>query len=137
MCRKLTLRIAAALVLITCLGHTVGTFMEVPFEQKAMRETIEIMKSTMVPMPVGQARSYMQILDGNNICTSLFLFVSGVLLLTVSAAPSSQVVNRVIFIVSLGLVGMAIISGIYFFPVPMILSGLAAILAWVACSRDS
>ncbi len=81
MSRTLLIRISAALSLITSLGHTMGTFMAVPPEQTAMHATIASMKDTMVPMPVGAARSYMQILDGNNICTAVFLLLCAALLL--------------------------------------------------------
>ncbi len=133
--RALLIRIAAALSLMTCLGHTVGTFMTVPPEQDAMHATIAIMKTTMVPMPVGAARSYMQILDGNNICTSLFLLLCAVLLFAISGLPSTPATNRVILITALALVGFAVISVMYFFPVPTVLTGFAAVLSIVACSR--
>lgn len=74
MSRALLIRIAATLSLITCMGHAIGTFMAVPPDQTAMHATIATMKATLVPMPVGAARIYMQILDGNNICTAVFLF---------------------------------------------------------------
>ncbi len=55
MSRPLLLRIAAALSLITAVGHTIGTFMPVPPEQAQMHATIATMKATLVPMPVGSA----------------------------------------------------------------------------------
>lgn len=38
-----------------------------------MLETITAMKRTLVSMPIGSARSYMLILDENNLCTSILL----------------------------------------------------------------
>ncbi len=103
----LLLRIAAVLAFITCLGHTIGTFMEVPAEQTAMHETIAQMKRTMVPMPVGPARSYMQILDGNNLCTSLLLGLCGALLLIVSKGPASSATRRITLLTALALAFVA------------------------------
>jgi hypothetical protein len=133
--RPLLLRIAAALSLITCVGHTVGTFMPVPAEQAQMHATIATMKATMVPMPVGAARSYMEILDGNNICTSLFLALCAALLLVVARAGKEREVDRVIAFVAVALAGVSIVSLRYFFPVPALFTGLAAVLALLARGR--
>ena len=135
--RPLLLRIAAALSLITSVGHTIGTFMPVPVEQAQMHATIATMKATMVPMPVGTARSYIEILDGNNICTSLFLVLCAALLFSVARAGKERVVDRVIALTALALAGISIISFRYFFPVPAVFTGLAAVLALLACARDA
>ena len=133
--RTLLIRIAATLVLVTCLSHTVGTFITVPPEQVAMHATIATMKATMVPMPVGAARSYMQILDGNNLCASLFLLVCAALLFSIASLPSAPFTNRVILIAALALAGFAIVSAMYFFPIPTIFTGLASVLAIIARYR--
>jgi hypothetical protein len=133
--RPLLARIAATLVLITCLGHTIGTFMEVPPEQAAMHKAIAVMKSTMVPMPVGSPRSYMQILDGNNLCTSLLLLLCGTQLLAVAGLPSSAATNRLIFTIAVALAGIAAISALYFFPVPAAFTALASMLSFIASTR--
>jgi hypothetical protein len=111
--------------------------MPVPAEQAQMHATIATMKATWVPMPVGSARSYMEILDGNNICTSLFLLLCGAVLFAVSRAPREQVVNRVITLTAFALAGISAISFRYFFPVPGVFTGLAALLALVALGRTS
>jgi hypothetical protein len=63
---KLLLRVAGSLCLVTAIAHLVGTLMKIPAEQVEMLQTVETMKQTLIPMPVGPARSYMDILDGNN-----------------------------------------------------------------------
>ena len=133
--RPLLARIAATLALITCLGHTIGTFMQVPPEQAAMHKAIAVMKSTLVPMPVGSPRSYMQILDGNNLCTSLLLLLCGTQLLAVAGLPASPATNRIIAITATALAGIAVISALYFFPIPAALTGLASILGFLASTR--
>lgn len=102
-----------------------------------MHATIATMKATWVPMPVGSARNYMEILDGNNICTSLFLSFCAAVLFAVSRAAKEQVVNRVIMLTALALAGVSVISFRYFFPVPGVFTGLAALLALVALGRRS
>ena len=136
MSRTLLIRIAATLALGTCLAHIVGTFMPVPPEQVVMHATIATMKATMVPMPIGAARSYMQILDGNNLCTSLFLLVCAVLLFSIASLPSAPATNRVILIMVLALAGFAIVSAMYFFPIPAVFTGAASVLCIVARSRS-
>ncbi len=136
MSRKLLLRIAGTLALITCAGHTVGTFMSVPVEQKAMHSAIATMKATMVPMPVGAARSYMQILDGNNLCTSVFLLLCAAQLFAVAGAPAIHATNRILLFTAFALACFAVISALYFFPVPTVLTGLAAGLSLMARSRS-
>ncbi len=106
--------------------------MEIPPEQVAMLETVALMDQKMVPMPVGPTRSYTQILHGNNLCTILLLMLCGSLFLALAASPKSVVKGRVSLIVALTLIGVAIISGIYFFPVPAILTALAAALGLFA-----
>jgi hypothetical protein len=131
------LRIAATLSFLTAVGHTIGTFMEVPPEQKQIHATIATMKATMIPMPVGSAKSYMEVLDGNNICTSLFLVFCGALLLSVAKASKETVVDRTILITALALAGVSVISFVYFFPVPGVFTGVAGALAILARLRPS
>lgn len=135
--RSALLRLAAVLSLFTCVGHTIGTFMPVPAEQAQMHATIATMKATLVPMPVGTARSYMEILDGNNICTSLCLALCAALLFCVARAGKERVVDRVIALAASALAGISIISFRYFFPVPALFTGLAAVLALLARARDA
>jgi uncharacterized membrane protein len=89
----------------------------------------------LVPMPVGSARSYMEILDGNNICTSLFLLLCGALLFAVSRAEGGQLANRVVTLTAVALAGISAISFRYFFPVPGVFTGVAAVLALLALRR--
>ena len=136
MSRTLLIRAAATLSLVTCVSHIVGTFMAVPPEQVAMHATIATMKATLVPMPVGAARSYMQILDDNNLCTSLFLLVCAALLFSIASLPSAPATNRVILVAALGLAGFATVSARYFFPIPTVLTGIASVLAIIPRSRS-
>ncbi len=102
-----------------------------------MHATIATMKATLVPMPVGPARSYMELLDGNNICTSLLLLLCAAILFAVSRAERQQLVNRVITLTALALAGVSALSFRYFFPVPGVFTGVGALLALVALGRPS
>jgi hypothetical protein len=137
MSRSLLIRIAASLAAITGIGHTIGTFMPVPVEAVAMHAAIATMTATMVPMPVGAARSYMQIFDGNNLCTSLLLFLCAAHLFASAKAPAGTEANRAILITAAALGGIAVISARYFFPVPAVFTALGAVLCVAAVRRPS
>ncbi|HYO95584.1 MAG TPA: hypothetical protein VER33_13775 [Polyangiaceae bacterium] len=135
--RSLLLRIAGVLSLITCIGHTLGTFMPVPAEQAQMHATIATMKATLVPMPVGSARSYMEILDGNNLCTSLLLALCAGLLFSLARVRKERVADHVLALTALALIGVSILSFRYFFPVPAVFTALAAVVTLMARARDT
>lgn len=133
--RALLLRIAAFLSLLTAVGHTIGTFMPIPTEQVQVQAAVEVMKSTLVPMPVGAPKSYMQILDGNNLRTTLLLLLCGALLLGVARAERSPAVDRVVLSTSIALGGVAVLSFVYFFPIPGVFTATAAALGLYAHAR--
>ena len=91
----------------------------------------------MIPMPVGAARSYMQILDGNNLGTAVLLLLCAVQLFGIAGAPSSPVTNRVLLITALGLAAFSIISAMHFFPVPTVFTAIASAFSLVARTRSS
>lgn len=130
--RPLLLRTAATLVLATALGHIAGTLMPIPAEQTAMLATVETMKATQVPMPIGSPRTYMQILDGNNFSTSLLLLLCAAQLFAIAGTPRQAATNRVLMGTAAALAGFAFISGFYFFPAPTVLTAVAAALAVLA-----
>ncbi len=134
--RKLLLRIAAGLCLLTCIAHLVGTFMEIPPEQTEVLEAVEVMEQTMVPMPVGAAKSYKQILDGNNLSTALLLLLCSLLLFAAAGKPKDTATDQTVLLAALALIGFAILSIVYFFPVPALFTGVAAVLALMARSQE-
>lgn len=128
----LLLRIAAVLTLLTAAGHTFGTFAPVPPEQTAVQNAVNVMQSTLVPMPVGKSQTFGDIFFGNNILVSVFLLVAGLILLMTAKTPAQGRHRGIITVVALGLAAVAIISGRYFFPLPAIFTGLAAIFSLVS-----
>lgn len=126
--RPLLIRIAATLALVTATGHIVGTLMPIPADQTTMLATVATMQATLVPMPLGASRTYMQILDGNNFCTTLLLLLCAAQLFAIAGAPRQPPNNRLLVITAVALGGFAIISGLYFFPVPTALTAVAAAL---------
>ncbi len=133
MSRTILLRIAAFLVLFTCAGHTMGSFMPIPPEQTKMLETVAAMKDTMIPMPMGSPKTYWQVFHGNNVGMSLFLLVSGALFILLSRDGKADAGSQAVL--SLGMIGLGIISALYFFPLPAICTGVAGALGLLALRR--
>ena len=128
--KKILLRIAAGLVLFTCVGHTIGTFMPLPPEEVELVKVENAMKSALVPFPIGKSQSFFDILLGANLSLSVFLLITGLSFLFME--DNTNTTNRKLLLLnSLGLVAIGIISAIYFFPVPAMCTGVAGILGCV------
>lgn len=133
---SLLLRIAGGLALFVCLGHTAGTFMPIPSSQVEVAKTASVMKTTLVPMPIGKAQSYADIFLGNNISVSLFLLVTGLGFFLLSGKDGiAGAGRRLIVLLSLGMVGLSAISALYFFPLPAACAGVAGILGLISARR--
>ncbi|HMV45528.1 MAG TPA: hypothetical protein PK079_18245 [Leptospiraceae bacterium] len=127
--KKIILRIAAGLVLFTCLGHTIGIFMPLPPEEVELIKIEDAMKTALVPMPIGKKQSFFDLLLGSNIGLSVYLLVSGISLILISSEEKLQSSNKQILkLESLGLLALSVISIFYFFPIPAICTGIAGIL---------
>ncbi|MBP7281734.1 MAG: hypothetical protein KBA66_09170 [Leptospiraceae bacterium] len=137
--KKILLRIAAGLVLFTCVGHTIGTFMPLPPEEVELVKVENAMKSALVPFPVGKSQSFFDILFGANIGLSVYLFVSGISLILISSEEKFHSTSkRLLFLESLGLLALAVISVLYFFPVPAICTGIAGVLGlFISIRQDT
>lgn len=131
MTRSVPLAVAAALALATSGLHLVGTFMPIPPEQTAVIHAVATMEATMVPMPVGSARSYLQILNGNNLGTALLLLVCSLQIVVVARAQPSPAAQGTLVVAAGGLLGFALISATHFFPVPAVATGVAGALCLV------
>lgn len=134
---SLLLRIAGVLTLFTCLGHTVGTFMPIPAEQAEVAKTAAIMKTTVVPMPVGRAQNYGSLFLGTNLTVSLYLLLAGIGFFMFAAQGGLNGAGRSqLVLLSVGMAGLAVISALYFFPLPAACTGLAAILGFIAVKSN-
>src|SRR5688572_16148391 len=122
------LRIAAVLVLFTCAGHTFGTFAPVPPDQTAVAIAVETMRSTLVPMPFGRPQSYEALFLGTNLCVSVFLLVTGLVFFALAKDPAAGAGKAVLLITSVGMAVAAVLCAIFFFPLPAICTGVAALI---------
>jgi hypothetical protein len=107
--------------------------MPVPPEEVELVNTVKAMKSALVPMPIGKKQSYFDIFFGTNISVSLYLLVTGLSFILFSSADNTNNTNaKLLLLQSLGLIGVAIISGLYFFPLPALYTGVAGFLGITA-----
>lgn len=133
----LLLRIAGALTLFTFLGHTAGTFMPVPAEQAEVTKTTAIMKATAVPMPIGRAQNFGNLFLGTNLCVSLYLLIAGIAFFLFATQRGAEGAARGhLVLMSMGMAGVATISAVFFFPLPAVCTGIAAILGFIASRRN-
>ncbi|TGK49503.1 LIC_13387 family protein [Leptospira bouyouniensis] len=131
--KSLFLKIAFGLVLFTCFGHTMGTFMKIPPEQVAVANAQMVLENTMVPLPMGFQKSFADIFLGNNISVSVYLLITGIIFLVISGAKQfDPIVKKLLLINSFGMAMLSVISILYFFPLPAICTGLAAVFGFVS-----
>ncbi len=137
--RPWLLRAAATLALNTGAGHLAGTLMPIPAEQTAMLAAVETMKATLVPFPVGVPRTYVQILDGNNFCTTVLLFLCAAQLFALAGTPRQPATTQALALIAAALAVVAVVSAFCFFPVPTVFTATAAVLTLLtsahACVR--
>lgn len=133
--RLLLLRLAAVLVLLTGFAHLAGTLMEIPADQSAVRSTAAVMRATPVPMPVGPARNYFDILQGNNFATCILLFLVGTQVWTLARHAAEPAAQRALWLAAGALAAFAAVSALYFFPIPAVFTAAAALLIVVARFR--
>lgn len=129
--KKIPLRLSSLLSLLTCLAHTAGTFMPVPPEQKAVANAVQVMKNTLVPMPTGVQQSYADIFLGTNLIVSLLLLISSIVFwLAANADRSVPFVKKIAVVHAIAMLAVSAISGLFFFPVPAVFTGIAGAIAF-------
>jgi hypothetical protein len=121
---------AAFFVLVTFLGHTAGVILPKPQTTEALITTQELMKQTMVPLPMGSPRSLMELMLGANIFLSIYLLVSSLLFILLAKQNAPD--KKILFLNSAGLAVGAVVCVFYFFPIPALGTGLGALFGFIA-----
>ena len=128
--KQRTLLYAAALgAFITAVGHTIGIFTPIPAEQTEVSAAYNMMQRTMVPLPMGVKHSYAEIFFGNNILLSVFLAVMAAIFAMLAGSELNRDLKRVLFALGCGAAAVSIVSAFCFFPLPAVLTGMAALIA--------
>lgn len=131
---QIILKIAASFMFLTFLGHTAGALKPVADTQGDMYTTYMLMKTTLVPMPIGAAKSYSDLMMGGSLCLSVFLFFVGTLFFSLSKQKNLIQQKNILVMNSLSALCIAILSTIYFFPVPALFTGMAGLLGLYSAS---
>src|SRR5262245_54616126 len=84
---KIALRIASFFVIFTFIGHTFGHFAPTPPTETKLIELEKSMSDTLVPMPMGPPKSVEQIMDGLDLTLSVYLLITGIILILLSNQP--------------------------------------------------
>ena len=84
--RKILLQLSALLVLITFLGHTMGSDSLISTDSIEALSVSDIIKSTFAMVPTGEPKNYAEFLIGENLPINIFLLVSSFLFLFLSSS---------------------------------------------------
>jgi hypothetical protein len=137
MTRKTLLRIAASLTLFTFVGHTIGVILPPPQDQVEMNNVYNLMKQTIVLLPMGSQKSIATMMIGANICLSILLFLSGLFYLMLASEDDSALIRRQLWLLNISSLAVAITSFFCFFPVPALCTGLAGLLGIFAMKKST
>jgi len=108
---KLLLRIAAAMVLLHTIGHTMGTLTWKQAPNNAVAQVISGMQNNHFDF-MGRSSSLAGFYEGFGMSMILVLLFVSILLWLLSAAP----VKSLVALVGVFLVGLTVVEYIYFFP---------------------
>lgn len=123
---KVLLRIAAILMLLHTLGHTIGVLTWTQAPTPAMAAVINAMQSTHFDFG-GKSVTLGAFFSGYGITMIFVLLFISILLWLLSTDTENKLSNRLLMPLILLLLAMAITEFIYFFPVPAVLTGLAGV----------
>src|ERR1700748_1069165 len=121
---KLLLRIAAVLVLLNAIGHTIVHFTRKEIDDPVIKDVINQMEIHQFKFG-GSVCSLDGFLTGNSLATAITLFVMAALLWVLSgvsvkdARICATVLTPLLFI----FIGFTITSALYFFIVPLLMQG--------------
>ena len=130
---KLLLRIAAGLILVHLLGHTVGHMTWDAPEDAKMKEVVTTMKSHKAEF-MGATKSMADYYIGYSLMIFGLFAMSALLLWFISGFVNDQrqIANRLLFPIGVVYVFFGIIEYVYFFPFAASMSFLAGLLTILA-----
>ena len=125
---KLLLRIAAVLIFIHAVLHTIGFSQWKQDPDPAKGQVIKQMTGQKFPF-MGTSRNMGEYYDGFGYCGSIAMFLMGALLLIAASNLSSntELAKKVIIALGIALLFWAIDEVIYFFPFAVGLASLASV----------
>ena len=133
---KILLRIAAIIMLLHTIGHTMGALTWRKTPDLAKQSVIELMTARKFPF-MGVERSMGEYYDGYGFaCTLALLLIVALLWITSNVTPhTNALVKNILFVLSFILLAFGIDELIFFFPFAAAFSLLAFLLTLVATLR--
>ena len=133
---KVLLRIAAILMFLHAVGHTMGALSWKKTPDAEKRAVIESMTAHKFPF-MGEERSMAEYYDGYGFaCTLALLLITAILWITSNVAPHSiALVKNILFVLSFILLAWGIDELIFFFPFAAAFSLLSFLLTLIATLR--
>jgi len=130
---KLLIQLAAGCILFFAFGHTIGHFTRHSVDNAQAQEVLNAMTSHKFNM-FGQMRSYDENYTGMsfNLIITLITFTLLLALLSSWSNKYPLVVRQILIPISVCLMGFAITSFLFFFPLPGITCCIAACLLAIA-----
>ena len=134
MSSKLLLRIAATMMLLHTIGHSIGALTWKTPPNPAVGQVIKGMEDNHFDF-MGKSASLAAFFEGYGFMTILVLISVSLILWFISAEGKSPLTIRLITILTVFLLAMGTVEFIYFFPLPGILSTIAGICTLAAGFR--
>jgi hypothetical protein len=134
MSSKLLLRIAATMMLLHTIGHSIGALTWKAPPNPAVGQVIKGMEDNHFDF-MGKSASLAAFFEGYGFMTILVLISVSLILWFISAEGKSPFTIKLITVLTIFLLGIGTIEFIYFFPLPGILSTIAGICTLAAGFR--
>lgn len=127
---KLLLRIAAGIMLVHAIGHTIGVFTWQKPNGKIPIEVVQKMQETHFLFG-GKDSTMANFFSGHGYAGTILLLLIVTVLWTVSSS-TDKIATKILWLVGIAIVTLALDELIYFFPMAVIFSLVAALLVFLS-----
>jgi hypothetical protein len=134
MSSKLLLRIAATMMFLHTIGHSIGALTWKTPPNAAVGQVIKGMEDNHFDF-MGRSVTLASFFEGYGFTMILVLISTGLILWFISGEAKSPLISKLLTVLPVFLLGMGTIEFIYFFPLPAALSTIAGICTLIARFR--
>ena len=134
MSSKLLLRIAATMMFLHTIGHSIGALTWKTPPNAAVGQVIKGMEDNHFDF-MGRSVTLASFFEGYGFTMILVLISTGLILWFISGEAKSPLIIKLLTVLPVFLLGMGITEFIYFFPLPGVLSSIAGICTLIARFR--
>jgi len=134
MSSKLLLRVAATMMFLHTIGHSIGALTWKNAPNPAVGQVIRGMEDNHFDF-MGKSASLASFFEGYGLTMILVLISITLILWFVSGEAKTPFTTRLLGVLAVFLFAMAIVEFVYFFPLPGVLSSIAGICTLVARFR--